>query len=66
MLYRLKNNGSLNSDYNQSLSKVVAAMNKLVGTSIHHDTITGTSPSYVITNETKTIENIERHNSIVL
>jgi maltodextrin utilization protein YvdJ len=31
------------------------AINELVGTNIHHDTITGTSPSHVITNETNTV-----------
>ena len=41
--------------YNQSHSGIVKAMNELVGTSIHHDTITGTSPTFVIANETLTL-----------
>ena len=49
------NNGTINMIYNQSHSVIVKAMNELVGTSIHHDTITGTSPTFVIANETLTL-----------
>lgn len=40
--------------FNMTHAKTIKLMNELVATSTHHDTITGTSPSYVITNETST------------
>lgn len=52
--------------YNQSHSGIVKAMNELVGTSIHHDTITGTSPTFVIANETLTLETKGKETSKIL
>ena len=40
--------------YNISHSTIIKSTNEWVATATHHDTITGTSPSYVIQNETST------------
>ena len=67
MLYTMNTqNGLLSDQFNKTHSSVVKTMNQLVGTNIHHDTITGTSPNYVIQNETLTVQKSEIADSEVL
>jgi hypothetical protein len=56
-LIQKMNSGSKDEidSFKQSHAQVVKVINELVGTNIHHDTITGTSPNVVIQNETSTI-----------
>jgi len=54
MYYVYNKNKSELYSFEQIHSKTIKMMNELVATSTHHDTITGTSPSHVIMNETAT------------
>ena len=55
----LKENGVAPPNYKVLTGQAIMYINNLVGTSIHHDTITGTSPTYVIQNETMTLRDRE-------
>lgn len=55
----LKGGGVAPSNFKVLTGQAAMYINNLVGTSIHHDTITGTSPTYVIQNETVTIRDRE-------
>ena len=67
MLEKLsKGGGKLPDSFRSITGETVKHINRLVGTSIHHDTITGTSPSFVIQNETTTLRNREVQNSRTL
>jgi alpha-mannosidase len=50
-----RNNLTDSKIFNRSHSVAIRDSNELVATDTHHDTITGTSPSFVIMNETEAI-----------
>ena len=57
--FMAKGKGKLPETFKAITGETVKHINRLVGTNIHHDTLTGTSPSFVIQNETGTIKNRE-------
>lgn len=58
--------GVATPNYKVLTGQDIMYINNLVGTSIHHDTLTGTSPTYVIQNETNTLRDREISNARVL